>query len=125
MLPKVRTIIAVSAAIAFGVAAVSWAGAERVVNGKCNGQAATITGTNGPDNLVSGPESDIIAGRGGRDRISGRSGFDVICGGGGADTLLGGKNDDKLFGDRGNDFLKGGPGRDRLVGGPGRDIERR
>ena len=125
MLPRVRTIIAVSAALAVGFAAVSAAGTERVVNGKCNGQAATITGTNGPDNLVSGPESDIIAGRGGRDRISGRSGFDVICGGGGDDILLGGEHNDTIFGDRGNDFLKGGPGRDRLVGGPGRDRERK
>ncbi len=125
MLPRVSTIIAVSAVAALLVAAVSWAGAERVVNGKCMGQAATITGTNGPDNLVSGPESDIIAGRGGKDRISGRQGFDVICGGGGNDTLLGGPHNDKLFGEGGRDFLKGGPGRDRLVGGPGKDIERR
>ena len=114
----------VAAALAVLVAAVSWAGGERVVNGKCQGRAATITGTNGANNIVSGPESDIIAARGGNDRISGRQGFDIICGGGGNDILLGGKHNDKLFGETGRDFLRGGPGRDRIVGGPGKDSER-
>ena len=125
MLSRIRMIIVFAVAAAVPVATISWAGAERVTQGICQGQAATITGTPRADNLVSDEDSDIIAGLGGNDTINGRRGFDTICGGGGNDTLLGGPDNDKLFGERGRDFLKGGPGRDRLVGGPGRDTERR
>jgi Ca2+-binding RTX toxin-like protein len=87
----------------------------------CNGKPATITGTQGPDQLSGTPAADVIAALGGNDKVSGLAGNDTICGGSGKDTLNGGKGNDKLYGEAGKDTLKGGPGKDKLNGGPGRD----
>jgi Ca2+-binding RTX toxin-like protein len=125
VVPRVKIIFVFAAAAALLVAVVPWAGAGPVVNAKCQGRIATITGTKHADVIVSDEDSDTIAGLGGNDKIYGRRGFDIICGGGGADQILGGPDNDKLFGENGDDFLKGGPGHDRVVGGPGKDIERK
>ena len=85
--------------------------------GTCRGQAATLTGTDGDDELVGTSERDVISGLGGKDEISGLSGKDLICGGKGKDTLRGGKAKDKLYGQAGKDRLRGGAGKDRCVGG--------
>jgi Ca2+-binding RTX toxin-like protein len=85
----------------------------------CEGEAATITGTAGDDNLVGTPNRDIIAGLGGNDRVQGLDGNDIICGGDGTDALLGGADDDFLNGSDDNDFLNGGTGTDSGDGGPG------
>lgn len=87
----------------------------------CDGQAATIIGTAGDDDLQGTPGDDIIVGLGGNDRIDGRAGNDLICGGDGDDDLIGSDDDDQLFGDAGNDVLAGDAGVDACDGGTGVD----
>jgi Ca2+-binding RTX toxin-like protein len=87
----------------------------------CAGRSATITGTEGADQLPGSPGVDVIAGLGGNDAILGRGGNDVICGGPGRDTLKGGKGKDTLLGEKGKDALNGGPSRDLCKGGKGND----
>jgi hypothetical protein len=67
-------------------------------------ERCTISGTNGPDNLVGTHGRDVICALGGPDNIRGKDGKDVLYGGTGPDTLI------------------GGPGKDRLVSGPGMDV---
>lgn len=91
----------------------------------------TITGTEGPDELMGTSGDDVICGLGGGDRIRGGDGDDVLrggpgddhlLGGPGADRLAGGGGDDTLAGHAGNDpLLHGGPGDDLVYGGPGAD----
>ncbi|HEX9643150.1 MAG TPA: calcium-binding protein [Acidimicrobiia bacterium] len=97
----------------------------------CNGQPATIAGTNGPDALVGTVGIDVIVGRGGADVIHGLGGDDVICGGagpdlvfggGGNDWISGGNGDDYLIGRRGGDTVYGGRGLDAINGGRGADM---
>lgn len=85
------------------------------------GLVATITGTNGNDDLLGTAGADVIFGLGGNDRITSLGGNDVICGGDGDDQLFGADGDDTLFGDAGNDRLVGGNGDDQLFGGTGID----
>ncbi len=96
----------------------------------CNGQPATIFGSDANDVLVGTEGDDVIAGLGGRDGISGLGGNDLICGGLGADVLEGqggndfvdgGSGNDQLIGDNGNDTLLGRGGADELFGGKGDD----
>jgi Ca2+-binding RTX toxin-like protein len=99
----------------------------------CNGLAATIVGTEGPDgpfnenpktHLLKGtPGRDVIVGLGGGDFLTGGPGNDVICGGDGRDWLDGGKGKDTLFGEAGSDALTGGTGKDRCEGGKGNDTK--
>lgn len=96
---------------------------------RCDGEAATIVGTAGPDRLTGTRGRDVIVGLGGSDVIEGLGGPDVVCGGPGADRLVGGPGNDRLFGGRDRratgaggtylvgDVLEGGPGADLLVGG--------
>lgn len=86
-----------------------------------NGLVATITGTNGNDDLLGTAGDDVIFGLGGNDRITGQGGNDTICGGNGDDELYGFDGDDTLYGDAGNDRMSGGPGNDTLIGGTGAD----
>jgi len=87
---------------------------DRVVieRAECDGVAATITGTSGPDDLVGTPDADVIQGNGGADEIRGLGGNDLICGGDGTDHIEG---------NAGNDVLRGGPGSDTGLGGLGSD----
>ena len=55
----------------------------------CDGQAATIVGTNGDDVLNGTAVKDVIVGLNGNDTINGDLGDDLICGGKGNDTLTG------------------------------------
>jgi hypothetical protein len=87
----------------------------------CNGLAATITGTNGPDIIQGTSGDDVILGLGGDDTIDGGGGQDTICGGPGNDRISGGDRNDWISGDAGNDRLMGGPGYDVLIGGRGED----
>lgn len=88
---------------------------------RCNGRAATITGTASGETLVGTAGPGVIAGLGGDDVIRGFGGGDVICGGAGRDKVSGGAGDDIANGDAGRDALSGGAGRDRLSGGTGDD----
>ena len=87
-------------------------------------------GTNGDDELVGGPERDLMNGNGGDDLVNGLGGNDDLDGGDDDDEVRGGEGRDRLFGrmgdddihgDAGNDELEGGRGRDTLDGGPGDD----
>lgn len=77
--------------------------ASMVVVPMCQGQPATIVGTNKADVLTGTKKRDVIVGRGGKDVIYGKGGNDLICGG------------------IGNDIIRGGAGLDRIVGGAGKD----
>ena len=105
-----------------------------------------IVGTNGPDTLVGGPNTEEIFGRdgddvlrgggganapnsfeflvgeGGNDQLFGEDGTDALFGRVGNDTLDGGAGTDVIFGEEGNDRILGGAGQDALVGGLGADV---
>ena len=92
---------------------------------ECNGQAATITGTQFADQIVGTSHKDVIVAGPGPDRIYGRGGDDIICGGFGDDQAYAGWGTDRVFGGPGrdtlmdrsfdyNDLLHGGPGADFL-----------
>jgi Ca2+-binding RTX toxin-like protein len=89
----------------------------------CEGQPATIVGTNGDDAITGTAGDDVILGLGGDDVIHGLGGVDLICGGPGNDALDGGPGSDGLIGGGGNDTLRCGPGFDDggLSGGGGND----
>ena len=98
------------------------AGGQRV--SRCDGLAATITGTVRADRrkrLLGTPRRDVIAALGGNDSANGRGRADSICGGSGADSLRGGRGDDRVLGNVGADRLYGGRGRDALIGARGSD----
>jgi hypothetical protein len=86
----------------------------------CGGEAATIEGTGGDDNIRGTMGHDVIVARGGDDLIRALGGHDTVCGGAGNDVLNGGRGNDFLNGQRGNDVLRGGPGSNTLVAGPDR-----
>jgi uncharacterized repeat protein (TIGR01451 family) len=106
----------------------------------CRGVLATVSGTEGDDELIGTPGPDVIVALGGNDRIVAEAGRDLICagsgrdyvgagtaadkvfGGPGRDRLLGRGGPDLLKGSAGNDVLKGGRGSDRLRGGGGGDL---
>ncbi len=69
----------------------------------CEGERATIVGTDG---------DDVIRGTGDRDGIHARRGDDVVLRSTGADLICGGKGADELNGGRGEDTLNGGEGVD-------------
>lgn len=62
----------------------------------CDGQEATIVGTEGNDDLVGTDGPDVIVGLGGHDTIRGGEGDDVLCGDDGADHVFGGPGNDHL-----------------------------
>ena len=97
----------------------------------CLGLAATITGTEGDDDLTGTADMDVIVGLGGTDRIDGGPGDDVICGGDNPLVEEGPLDDDLpnttqlvpevIYGGEGNDRIDAGPGHDRVDAGPGND----
>ncbi len=87
----------------------------------CEGQPATIIGTEGNDVIRGTEGDDVIVGLGGNDVIRGLGGNDFICGYDGRDRLFGGPGDDILHGGEKNDILKGDQGADWLFGNQGRD----
>jgi Ca2+-binding RTX toxin-like protein len=93
-------------------------------NVECDGQAATIIGSSGNDEITGTPAADVIVARSGNDLVRGLRGNDTLCGNSGNDKILGGRGHDDLFGHSGNDILRGGAGRDRLDGGSGNNILR-
>ena len=87
----------------------------------CEGLPATLTGTDGNDNLLGTAGDDVIVALGGNDVVDGAGGNDIVCGGDGNDILIGGTGDDRLFGENGDDDLRGHDGDDVLSGGSGHD----
>jgi len=87
-------------------------------------------GTNGPDQLIGTPDSDVLNGLGGNDTLKGQDGADVlsggagndrIWGGGGNDYILAGAGNDTVYGEGGHDVVKAGAGDDTVRGGAGND----
>ena len=76
----------------------------------CDGQEATLVGTDTDDTLTGTTGPDVIAGLGGTDEVLGLGGNDIICGGAGNDRLFGGKGNDRLKGGGGNDYCDGQQG---------------
>ncbi|HEX2240381.1 MAG TPA: calcium-binding protein [Actinomycetota bacterium] len=91
---------------------------------KCEGEAATIVGTEGDDDLKGTDSIDVIVALGGNDTVRGFEATDYVCGGSGKDTLYGGSQNDVLSGGDGNDHLVGRGGPDDLTGGRGDDVIR-
>jgi len=91
------------------------------VTQSCLGKTPTIVGTEGRDVLTGTNGPDVILSYEGNDKINGLAGKDRICGSEGNDKLVGGKGNDKLFGSNGKDKLFGGKGNDRLTGANGKD----
>ena len=109
----------------------------------CQGQGATIVGTEGDDRgskridgtpgndviiarqgndvVFAGAGDDIVCLRSGDDRAGGGEGNDLIRGGGGSDTYGGGPGKDNLRGGAANDNLFGEKGKDKLDGGAAQD----
>ena len=106
---------------------------DAVAAASCAGEAATVTGTNGNDDLVGTAGRDVIVAMDGDDTIRGLGGDDLICAGAGNDVVQGGAGNDRIFGHAGDDelvgqggadTLVGNSGADKILGGPGRDTIR-
>ncbi|HWI72089.1 MAG TPA: calcium-binding protein [Baekduia sp.] len=69
--------------------------------------ANTITGTNGPNEILGADLTDTLTGLGGDDHIEGYDQNDRIDGGDGADRLVGGSGDDTIIGGGGVDSIDG------------------
>src|SRR5919106_1124903 len=69
------------------------------------GEACTMTGTAGDDDLVGTPGDDVICALGGDDTVAAGGGVDVLYGGEDNDRLAGGPGDDTVDGGNGNDAV--------------------
>ncbi|MFO1322068.1 MAG: calcium-binding protein [Burkholderiales bacterium] len=89
--------------------------------GRWWGDAATLTGTHGDDNLAGYGGDDDLRGLAGDDILHGYGGNDRLAGGFGADTLVGGAGDDVIDGGGGGDtyVFSLGDGHDVVTSGPG------
>lgn len=83
--------------------------------------ANVYCGTDGDDDIQTGPGDDIVYAGAGDDDISTGKGSDIIFAERGSDTIDGGGGADTLFGDHGDDVLKGGKGDDIVSGSEGTD----
>ena len=109
-----------------GVVSVAWGMLVTPVSAdpvrSCQGQVATIVGTDGDDTLTGTDAADVVWLGDGIDTFHGGDGNDLVCGGAGPDSLYGEAGDDRLYGSGGSDFnVIGGPGDDVVHGGPGDD----
>jgi RTX calcium-binding nonapeptide repeat (4 copies) len=87
----------------------------------CEGETATIVGTNGNDDIVGTSGNDVIVALGGDDSIRALGENDLVCGGAGNDAMSGGAGNDLLDSDDGvvdNDSLDGGPYEDVCTSDP-------
>jgi Ca2+-binding RTX toxin-like protein len=116
----ISLLIGLTAVVALIALVVASSGSARA-RGSCFGKTATITGSNGSDNIKLTAKKDIVDAKGGNDVIQANStrtnhGADVICGGSGNDRITGNNDNEILIGGPGNDTIKGGPGNDLIVG---------
>ncbi len=116
----ISLLIGLTAVAALAALVVATAGSARA-RGSCYGKPATITGTNGPNNIKLTAKKDIVDARGGNDTIQASSsktnhGKDIVCGGSGNDKITGNNENNILIGGPGNDAIKGAPGNDLIVG---------
>lgn len=91
--------VAAAAAMLLGLTTIPIAALPAVASVEtCEGLAATIVGTSGPDFLVGTSHDDVIVGGAGDDVLRGGGGDDVICGGSGDDEIAGGDGADTIRG---------------------------
>ena len=90
-------------------------------NENCDGQPASIIGTENADSRNGFEFKDTFQLLGDDDSARGRAKNDRMCGKGGDDVLRGGTENDTLFGGGGNDTLNGNGGNDVCFGGGGSD----
>lgn len=83
--------------------------------------ADILNGTDGDDEISTGPGNDLARGLTGNDEIWGYTGNDTLSGGPGVDTIYGYTGDDQLSGGDNNDYLFPGEGSDHINGGDGDD----
>jgi CSLREA domain-containing protein len=88
---------------------------------ECQGEDATIVGTDGNDNLQGTAGDDVVVLLDGNDTFDGQKGNDLVCAGAGDDEILGAAGGDDIFGEGGEDTLSGQKGNDELSGGSGDD----
>ena len=74
----------------------------------CNGQTATIVGTDGDDRLVGTPGNDVFSAGSGNDVVIGLAGNDTVCAGTGDDLVYAHAGTDQIHGASGNDGCWGG-----------------
>ncbi|GAA2155788.1 hypothetical protein GCM10009844_43370 [Nocardioides koreensis] len=98
--------------------------AEPICDGKVatdgsttSNQGQTVTGTDGDDVIIVGPEVLEVYGLAGDDTICHVAAYDDFANA----RLYGGAGDDRLFGDEGHHVLAGGKGADYLFGGYAND----
>lgn len=126
--------ILVAAVLVGGAAVVGGGAATGAQTYWCYGQAATIVGTPGDDELVGRADTaDVIVGLGGDDSINGMTADDYfdhtgsspgdrLCGGPGEDRIMGGFGEDRIQGGGDDDHVDGKFGYDWLTqGGAGND----
>lgn len=87
----------------------------------CEGETATIWGTQDADVISGSVGADVIVAFDGADTVAGGAGDDLICAGVGTDSVAGDDGDDRIFGDADRDVLRGGPGDDHIIGSYGND----
>ncbi len=116
---KLTAVVGASTLLAT-LAVTSPAGAQNSI--RCQGETATLVGTDGNDTLTGTAGRDVIVGLAGDDIIRGLGGNDLVCGGPGADTIHGGFGADTLYGNAGPDVILGNAGADFIQGGWGVDM---
>lgn len=83
--------------------------------------AATITGSDEPENLPGTNRADTINANGGNDTVRAKRGHDTVDAGAGDDKVYANDGRDSVVGGDGNDVLHGGWGHDKQWGGNGDD----
>jgi Ca2+-binding RTX toxin-like protein len=82
----------------------------------------TISGTDGPDELIGTTGNDVICAGAGDDVIDALGGDDVVLAGGGTDPVYGREGNDIVAGAHDADVLRGQAGDDRITGDGAKDI---
>jgi Ca2+-binding RTX toxin-like protein len=83
-----------------------------------------VNGTNGNDLIRTFLGNDEIDGNGGNDDIRAGEGNDLVFGGAGLDFIRGGAGDDVIYGEEGVDRIISDSGNDYVDGGSGADVIR-
>jgi Ca2+-binding RTX toxin-like protein len=97
------------------------AGNDTII-GSADGTRGGLSGDDGDDLIISGPNGADASGGDGNDRMLGGDGFDVFLGGPGNDTLKGGEHGDVLDDREGDNYIDGGEGDDHISANVGTNI---